>query len=63
MTSKLVRSLGAFLRQTPDNQDVALQCLAEVLRIHEIRMLVWNTETDEKGKGQANASTGKVIQG
>lgn len=61
VANKLTRALGAFLRQNWENQDIALQCLNEVLRSHEIRLLVWNSETSEKGKSQAE--NGKIIEG
>jgi len=62
VAGKLIRTLGAFLRQTPENQDVALQCLGEVLRSHGIRMSVWNSETSEKGKSAGDGET-KVLAG
>lgn len=58
-------SLAPSPGQTPDNQDVALQCLGEVLRSHDIRMAIWSSETTEKGKSSASGSGGdtKVIEG
>ncbi|KAL7008841.1 H(+)-transporting V1 sector ATPase subunit H [Cystobasidiomycetes sp. EMM_F5] len=61
--NKLTRVLGSFLRQSADNQDIALQCLGEVLRSHTIRLAVWNSEASDKGKGQAQAGDGKIIEG
>lgn len=49
--------------QSADNQDIALQCLGEVLRSHTIRLAVWNSEASDKGKGQAQAGDGKIIEG